>query len=471
MLAIVVSRADSASVHIGEHLLDAADWERHEDDTRPDADGGGVVYRTEGACLREFESLHLDLERPADAFDDPTLLLFASRHSGETGPLLTAHHTGNVGPAEHGGQPNDLARACPNAHAAVLDALADHAPEGYAVGMECTHHGPSAVGAPSMFVEVGSSAEEWDDPAAARAVAQAILDLRGVEPDRPAGSGGSGSERDSERDGRRQLVGIGGGHYAPRFERVVRETDWTVGHILADWGLEALADASADRSEHDAALRSVLAQAFEESRAAYALVDGDRPALEAAVADLGWRTVEETWVRETAGVDLEFVRQVEAAVATVEDGLRFGEPATRRDREDTDDWTVEELPREVLDEAFGIDRETTRSAVADVALAFETGEGGTRPTGTVVLADADGRGRIVDRLVGVLGERYDSIERRNGVLVAREERFDPELARTLGIPEGPAFGRLASGQTVEIDGETIPPEAVRREREREFPLE
>jgi len=27
MLAIVVSRADSASEHVGEHLLDLADWE------------------------------------------------------------------------------------------------------------------------------------------------------------------------------------------------------------------------------------------------------------------------------------------------------------------------------------------------------------------------------------------------------------------------------------------------------------
>jgi D-aminoacyl-tRNA deacylase len=464
MLGIVVSRADSASVHIGEHLRKLEDWEHEEDETRPDAAGGGTVYRTAGACLREFETLHLDLERPAAAFADPTLVVFASRHSGETGPLLTAHHTGNVGPADHGGRPNDLARACPNAHARVLDALAAHAPEGYEVGMECTHHGPSAVGAPSMFVEVGSSEPEWNDPAAARAVARAILDLRGVDPDRPV-AGDTGPDRT-----RRHLVGLGGGHYAPRFERVTRETDWALGHIVADWGFEALDGATADGTARETARQGVLDQAFAESRAAYALVDGDRPALAETVADLGYRAVSETWVRETDGVDLGLVRALEDEVATVADGLRFGDPATGETPGDTEDWTVETLPGELLDEAFGIDREATRATVAGRALAFETGEGGTRPTGTVVLGEAGERGAILDGLIEVLEARYDSLEREAGVLVAREAAFDPDLARTLGVPEGPAFGRLSAGQAVEVDGETIPPEAVTRERERRFPL-
>ena len=464
MLGIVVSRADSASVHIGEHLRELADWERHEDDSRPDAAGGGVVYRTDGACLREFEALHLELERPAAAFEDPALVVFASRHSGETGQLLTAHHTGNAGPAEFGGSANEFARACPNAHARVIDALETHAPERYAVGMECTHHGPSAVGAPSMFVEVGSAQPQWEDPAAARAVAQAVLDLRGVPPDRPDETH-TGDGPDSESHTRRQFVGFGGGHYAPRFERVARETDWAVGHVIADWGLEAL------DSANGAELRRTLDAAFEESQTTYALVDRDHPALAEVIAELGYRAVTETWLRETSGVGLGFVRAIEQAVTTVEEGLRFGDRAGGRgETVDPVDWTVTELPRQLLDEAFGIDREQTRRAVAETALAFDTDEGGTRPTGTVVLADTSERERILDALVGVLGDRYDSLERNDGLVVAREVAFDPDLARTLGVPEGPAFGRLSNGEAVEVDGDTIPPEAVTREREREFPL-
>ena len=449
MLGIVVSRADEASVAIGEQLRAVEEWERTEDRTRPDADGGGTVYRTEGATLREFEEWHLELDRPAEAFDEPELVVFASRHSGETGPLLTAHHTGNFGPAEFGGEDNALARACPNAHAAVLDSLAAHAPEGYDVGMECTHHGPTDVGAPSMFVEVGSDEPQWVDEEAARAVARAILDLRGVSPDRPARNGD---------DRRRHLVGLGGGHYAPRFERVCRETDWAIGHIAADWGLEAIDDADRDR---------VLRRAFEQSAAAYALVDGDRPDLVAAVEALGYRAVGETWVRETDGVDPRLVAAAEEELAPVAAGLRFGDPA--RDHEGAE-FAVVELPDALLDEVRGIDREAATGVLEDLTLAFRTDQGGTRPTGPVAVADASDREAVVDGFADILSQHYDSVDRREDRIVARERGFDPAKAKTLGVPEGPAFGRLASGEPVEVDGRTIPPEEVRTEREAEFEI-
>ena len=452
MLGILVSRADDASVHVGERLLEITEWEETADDSRPDADGGGTVYRTDGAALREFDELHLRLDRPAEAFDGVDLLVVASKHAGETGRLLTAHHTGNFGPADHGGEPDAVARACPNAHARVLDALAAHAPEGYDVGMECTHHGPTDVGAPSMFVEVGSSRPEWDDPEAARAVARAILDLRGVAPDRESA--------DNSDEHRRHLVGIGGGHYAPRFERVVRETDWALGHIAADWGLEAMGERDSESSQ------AVLADAFDASRAAYALVDGDRPDVAAAVENAGGRVVSGTWVRETDGVPLGFVDRVEAAAATVAEGLRLADPARGYDGE----FAVVDLPAPLLDETRGIDREATVEILEAETLAFCTDQGGTRPTNPVVFEPGSGRETVVDALAAILRERYDSVEREDGELVARRQAFSAQKARTLGVPEGPKFGELSGGHPVEVDGETIPPEAVSERHERRFQL-
>lgn len=459
MLAVVVSRADSASEHVGDHLLDLVEWEEAVDDDRPDGEGGGTVYRREGVELRTFDAIHLDLEGVADAFDDPDLLAFASRHAGETGPLLTAHHTGNFGPAEFGGADGALARACPNAHRAVFEALDEHAPESYEVGMEATHHGPSDVGVPSMFVEVGSDEPQWEDPAAARAVARAILDLADVSPDAPR-----------ENGARRHLVGFGGGHYAPRFERVLRETDWAVGHVGADWALAEMGSPDANRA--------VIEGAFERSRADRAVIEGDRPGLVDTIEDLGHRVVSETWVREVGDRPLALVDHLEGAIGPVDGGLRFGSvissvgEAGRGDP--ADGVTLRDLPGELLARAQGVDAEAARTAVESNAVAFDTEQSGTRAAGAVAFAADDaapGYADLVADLATVLAAGYDEVVVDDDAVIARETAFDPGLAAELGVPEGPAFGRLASGEPVEVDGETIGPETVSTRREERFPVE
>ena len=447
MLGIVVSRADSASVHIGEHLRELADWERETDESRPDGKGGGTVYGLEGVELREFDPFHLELDNVAEAFSDIDLLVFASRHSGETGKLLTAHHTGNFGPAEYGGEPGAFATACPNAHKRVIEALTRYAPEDYEVGMECTHHGPTAVGVPSMFVEVGSAEPQWDDPDAAQAVAKAILDLRGVDPFAPYEDGT-----------RRHVVGFGGGHYVPRFERIVRETDWAVGHIGADWGLDAMGDPEDSRD--------VLERVFEASSSDHAVLAEDHPDLAATIKSLGYRVVGETFVRETTGVSLALIEQIEDALGLIEDGTRLGERAGEFDGK----FVMTELPAQLRDEAQGIDPDAAWEAVEHVAVAFETVEGGTRLGDRITLADESDRTAILKRFVDILESKYESAERTTDAVIAYKQEFDPEKARTLGIPEGPAFGKLSAGQSVEIGGDTIEPDVVHVEREYRFPL-
>ncbi|KKF39815.1 hypothetical protein FK85_25580 [Halorubrum saccharovorum] len=467
MIAIVVSRADSASEHIGEHLLDVGDWERRDDPSRPDADGGGTYYRTDGFELREFDDLHIDLEDPAAAFggdeddaegdDSPEFLAFVSRHSGETEELLTAHVTGNFGPAPYGGEPETLARAAPGAEKRVVETLAAHAPEGYDVGIECTHHGPTDTSVPSLFVELGSDEPQWADPEAARAVARAVLDLRGTGADLTDEE----NESDDPNFHPRHVVGFGGGHYAPRFTRIVRETEWAVGHIGADW---ALGEMGAPDENRD-----VIEQAFARSRADLAVIEGDKPDLAATVEGLGHRVVSETWVREVGDRPLPLVERLEAEVATVDEGLRFGEvvPAS------PDAIRVRALPDELLSRAQGVAADATRAAVEANAVAFDTEQAGTRATGRAAFAadeESPGYDDLVEDLAGVLEQGYDAVEVDDDAVIARETAFDPGLAAERGVPEGPAFGRLADGESVEVDGETVAPEDVSRAQTERFPI-
>ena len=458
MIGIVVSRADKASTHIGDQLLGVSEWTAREDGSRDDSDGGGTYYTTDGFELRAFDTLHIELDDPAPAFSDPEaldFLVFVSRHAGETGKLLTAHVTGNFGPAEYGGAAGSFARAAPGAHKAVVDALAAHAPDEYAVGIECTHHGPTACAVPSLFVELGSGEAEWQDPDGARAVANAVLDLRGVAADHHP------VDDDRPRDGRpRHVVGFGGGHYTPRCERIVTETAWAVGHIGSDWQLDAMGDPDANRNVIDAA--------FTASAAELAVVDGEKPDLKRVVDDLGYRVVSETWLRTVGERPLSVVDAAEATLSGVDDGLRFGEESVDSDGEPTQAWAVVELPDDLIGAANGIDPEATLTAVAETTIAYETTEGATLPAGRALIGEADAFGRLIDRLAALLATEYESVEQTAEGVVCRDTGFDPGKAETLGVPEGPKFGRLAAGETVTVNGREITPESVESDRIERF---
>ena len=155
----------------------------------------------------------------------PDAVIFASRHRSESGePALTAHWTGNcTARSDFGGTPKNLSFADPPRLRAALLAL-DEAREAmklnYVVTLEATHHGPTGLGVPTLFIELGSTEKEWADRHAAVAVSEAIW--------KAATAPVSG----------KTAVGFGGGHYCNKQCTATRNDGYAFGHILSKYFFE-----------------------------------------------------------------------------------------------------------------------------------------------------------------------------------------------------------------------------------------
>lgn len=157
-------------------------------------------------------------------FADMNLIIFISRHSSQSGkPTLSVHAPGNLGPAELGGLPRKVSVSAATAMRDALRALRHYQEEeclGYEVSYECTHHGPS-LSIPTMFVELGSSLEQWRDPKAAEAVAHATIEAI-------AKFGATENVA---------ALGIGGPHYNRRFTRMALDDEAIFGHMIPKYAL------------------------------------------------------------------------------------------------------------------------------------------------------------------------------------------------------------------------------------------
>jgi D-aminoacyl-tRNA deacylase len=147
----------------------------------------------------------------------PEICVVASRHRSEAGqPSLTAHPTGNFAEAKFGG--SSMALQQTNAmylRKAILLLRRKKAELGleYEVTREVTHHGPTSLPFPLLFVEVGSSEAQWSDQRPCSAVADVIYEILSVTSDvKPS------------------LIGFGGPHYAPNFAPL--EESYALGHIM-----------------------------------------------------------------------------------------------------------------------------------------------------------------------------------------------------------------------------------------------
>lgn len=230
---IVSSATDPASINIKNKLLDLTSWDNI------DTFCNNPVYRLLKrkdiiiVTIQDNKIHHEGLDREVkDVLGiKPKQAIFISRHTSKTGtPTLTTHPIGNYGDAQFGGRQRTLVNSSPHLMTQLLRLLKKNAKQAqlyHKVCFEVTHHGPY-LDIPTLFIEIGSREEEWKKIEPAQVVSQSLLELL--------------EQHQHEKDlldNTPILLGIGGGHYAPRFTDVAFEKNVAFGHMIPTYQIDA----------------------------------------------------------------------------------------------------------------------------------------------------------------------------------------------------------------------------------------
>jgi len=237
MILIAAPREDSASVNIAERLLEQGFREV-----------GEGFYELRGAMLKFVDEDGVYI-RNIDGSKFKELIILSRHESRKEAPMLSLHAPGNLSSeALLGGNPREVALSNPRRMKSILSSLARqrNSDLGYSVCMEATHHGPTSLGVPTTFVEIGSTEREWKDEEAGRIVAKAVIDsLEAESPDPPA-------------------IGLGGDHYAYRLTDACLKRKFALGHIITKYQLGRV---------DDSLIRSTLRMSAPPCK--HALIDGE----------------------------------------------------------------------------------------------------------------------------------------------------------------------------------------------------
>ena len=218
---LVCYEGDLPSANMKKDLLRRFSWEDMGSDGRNSyLSHGDLVLMTVDRMHVHAENIDSAAEDFGVSVDDMVVL---SKHSSASGkPTLTVHPIGNYRDAQLGGRERTLVKAMPHLMSATLRQMSVMATGTcYSVSYEVTHHGPY-VDVPAMYIEIGSDETHWGDTVAAGILMDALLS--------------------AEEKNHSTVIGVGGGHYAPRFTELALLHCVDVGHMVPNYQIEGTPD-------------------------------------------------------------------------------------------------------------------------------------------------------------------------------------------------------------------------------------
>jgi D-aminoacyl-tRNA deacylase len=152
--------------------------------------------------------------------------VFLSKHAAESGVLaLTCHSTGNFSDAKFGGNNRQVAIPKPDLQKIYLQTLKKNQSQfsEFQITIEATHHGPTGLTKPSIFIEIGTTEKQWTDTSLCVSVATLVHQVM--------------SQPIKEHP---VAICFGGTHYPSKFTNELLEGKYSLGTVMPKHALDFL---------------------------------------------------------------------------------------------------------------------------------------------------------------------------------------------------------------------------------------
>ena len=152
--------------------------------------------------------------------------IFLSKHAAESGVLaLTCHSTGNFSDAKFGGNDKQMAIPHPDIQKKYLQTLWQNKSKfsDFQITIEATHHGPTALNKPTIFIEIGTTNKQWSDVPLCNSIAILVDEVLSENiPSNPT------------------AICFGGTHYPEKFTNELLHGKFALGTVMPKHALDNL---------------------------------------------------------------------------------------------------------------------------------------------------------------------------------------------------------------------------------------
>jgi len=210
---LVLSRKDPASMTMLKKLKKRQNFDNIEENSRYSR----LQSKNMTMIVLDEEMIYCD---NIEDIEDSDRFVFLSRHVSQSKkPTLTSHFLGNPSnEAPYGGEKMQIAATCPELMKNYMINLYKQKNNllNYEISLEATHHGPTSISKPCIFIEIGSEIKQWQDENAAEIVIKSVI-----------------NSIENQIDVKKVGIGLGGPHYSKKFTELLINTEYAIAGYIS----------------------------------------------------------------------------------------------------------------------------------------------------------------------------------------------------------------------------------------------